>query len=245
MVRIWIIGVTNLLLLLLHLLKVNKSCFGLRFVFSRVLAKHFWPLKTESLWEWHYHIPEGNRKEKAKERRPPQYKGEAVTPLKSFMVILSSFLVLKLLSYFQLESSLSSFSQQPFWLRGANPTPNSDLAVSIKLLCHKVLTPQILRPTRFSLLGLVLEVVKLAREEMHTRERQLRSKVSWKTKGNLVGVRPENDCDNDIDQGDTSAGIPLHGKLYSTIAFRETGDWHTNGAGSKALMMKSKNLRWV
>lgn len=90
MVRIWIIGVTNLLLLLLHLLKVNKSCFGLRYVFSRVLAKHFWPLKTESLWEWHYHIPEGNRKEKAKERRPPQYKGEAVTPLKSFMVILSS-----------------------------------------------------------------------------------------------------------------------------------------------------------
>ena len=76
-------------------------------------------------------------------------------------------------------------------------------------------------------------------------ERQLRGKVSWKTKGNLVGVRPENDCDNDIDQGDTSAGIPLHGKLYSTIAFRETGDWHTNGAGSKALMMKSKNLRWV
>ena len=73
---------------------------------------------------------------------------------------------------------VSSFSQQPFWLRGANPTPNSDLAVSIKLLCHKVLTPQILRPTRFSLLALVLEVVKLAREEMHTRERQLRSKVS-------------------------------------------------------------------
>ena len=142
----------------------------------------------------------------------------------------------------------------PLWLfptvplsRGTNPTPNSDLAVSIKLLCHKVLTPQILRPTRFPLSLRPRIRSSKAREEMHTRERQLRSKVSWKTKGNLDRVRLENGCDNDIDQGDTSAGgIPLqHGKLCSrTKAFHGTGDWHTNGAG-RALMMKSKNLRGV
>ena len=85
--------------------------------------------------------PEGNRKEKAKESQNPHnttYKREEKrkeglydNPL--FVRFEGSFL-----SYF-------SIGKLP-----KSSTPNSDLAVSIELQSHKVLTPQILRPTCFS-----------------------------------------------------------------------------------------------